>query len=169
MCIRDRPGGRKTEPQDVQLALHGQQCHSTAAVVADIIIGNLATTTILLQVPGLQEEVLLGHHWLTANQAVVDYRRGCLHIGSENRQTVFCNDRAEPEEEDIEEASLQTSAGGQHHKRLLEMLHRHRSLFSRGPLLTTSAAKHEIRLKEGIQPVSYTHLDVYKRQGHMQQ
>lgn len=160
------PGGRETEPREIQLALQGQQCNSTAAVVADVVIGSLATTTSLLEVPGLQEEVLLGHHWLTTNQAVMDYQRGCLHIGSENRQTVFWNDRTEPEEEGIDEVNLQTSAVGQHKERLLTMLQRHRSLFSSGPLRTTSAAKHEIRLKEGSQPFRlpmYRYSDEKKR------
>ena len=31
------------------------------------------TNTSVLEVAGLEEEVLLGHHWLMTNEAVVDY------------------------------------------------------------------------------------------------
>ena len=47
-----------------------------------------------------------------SNQGIMDYQRKC--IGNENWHIVFWNDRAEPEEEDIDEASLQTSVDDQY-------------------------------------------------------
>ena len=85
------PGGRKTEPREVQLGLHGEHCLSTATVIVDIVIWDITTNTNLLEVPGLQEEILLGHYWLMANHPVVDYRQRCIHISSESQQTVFGN------------------------------------------------------------------------------
>lgn len=106
--------GKKTEPQEVHLALRGQHCHLTTIFKTDISLGGLKNNTTFLEVVGLQEEVPLGHNWLIDNQAIMDYRWGCVRLGSSNQQTIFWTNHRELQEEDIHKTSLQTSVDPQH-------------------------------------------------------
>ncbi|KAK9709959.1 hypothetical protein QE152_g26293 [Popillia japonica] len=43
-------------------------------------------------VPRLRADIILGQPWLQENRAVMDYGRGCLHVGTTERRTIhFCN------------------------------------------------------------------------------
>lgn len=141
-----------TASVEIDLALNTTTCRSTKETEVEILCGEIKLKTKLLLVPKLREEIILGHDWLKEQQAVLDYNRGCIHLGRDQRHTIFWHDRPELDSPAIDWTAAISSTPPEVREKLQGVLQRHHEVFAGQQLKGTRSIKHEIRLKGGSKP-----------------
>ncbi|KAK9686726.1 hypothetical protein QE152_g36967 [Popillia japonica] len=104
-------------------------------------------------VPRLRADIILGHTWLQENRAVMDYGRGCLHVGTTERRTIhFRNTPQRQTTPDIDPGKLHVHLQDPDQQRTLRtLLQEFSPVFEEGGTITTTCTtKHTIRLKDEL-------------------
>lgn len=103
-----------------------------------------------LEVSNLQTEVILGHPWLVENEAVLDYVRGCVHVGTQRRRTIHFDrvSRQQAPEANFETANIEVDDPAQKAV-FLSVLNDFRTVFQEGgAVASNTSTKHTIRLHD---------------------
>lgn len=108
----------------------------------------------MLVSPSLNADVILGCDWLVRENAVCDFRRGCVYYGTQERTTTYWLSRPAEETTATDWADLRHGFAGPHADRFKRLLSEFEELFNpAAPMTTTPATRHEIRLTDP-RPVS---------------
>lgn len=96
-------------------------------------------------VPQLRKPVILGRDWLDREEAVIDIRRRCIHVGATYRLTAYFNE-AQPDV-DVKIPHLQNNFPRELQAAFTQLTVTFGSLFAEGDsIATTKSCSHRIRL-----------------------
>lgn len=103
----------------------------------------------------LQVDIIIGYPWMAQQGAVIDTTRGCVHLGKEERQTLFFenprNKDAPTTSPPITDIPIGDQLPEADRNEIERVLQQHCAVFSQGARVTpTTTTRHEIRLKDGI-------------------
>jgi hypothetical protein len=124
--------------------------------------GKVQITSEFLVTDDLVETVLLGYPFLLQHRAILDFQRGCLHIGAEERATIFFSTASTKRPQSLREGlapvapkevpavkDVQHDFPKQLEPELHQLLHEFRDVFNNDPTPTTTATtKHTIHLRD---------------------
>jgi transposase InsO family protein len=124
--------------------------------------GKVQITSEFLVTDDLVETVLLGYPFLLQHRAILDLQRGCLHIGTEERATIFFSTASTKRPQSLREGlapvapkevpavkDVQHDFPKQLEPELHQLLHEFRDVFNNDPTPTTTATtKHTIHLRD---------------------
>jgi predicted aspartyl protease len=124
--------------------------------------GKVQITSEFLVTDDLVETVLLGYPFLLQHRAILDFQRGCLHIGAEERATIFFSTSSTKRPQSLREGlapvapkevpavkHVQHDFPKQLESELHQLLHEFRDVFNNDPTPTTTATtKHTIHLRD---------------------
>lgn len=77
------------EPCRVTLASRGTFTYTTGRLDTDLEFRGYASRVTMHVLEGMVEEIILGREWLESNQATLDFARGCVHVGTAQRHTLY--------------------------------------------------------------------------------
>jgi hypothetical protein len=104
-------------------------------------------------VDNLVETAILGYKFLDQHLACLDLRRGCLHLGAEERSKIFLGAASTERPQSLQEAlaveDVQHGFPKQLEPELRQLLREFRDVFNNDPTTTTTATtKHTIHLRD---------------------
>lgn len=102
----------RNESTTIALAAQGEKLRITGREEAPVVIENFTGRIAFKVCNWFRAECILGHTWLTEQQANINLQRRCLHIGRNTRHTVFW--RKPPKLEEIATSDLVDLSGLNH-------------------------------------------------------
>jgi predicted aspartyl protease len=138
--------------------------------------GKVHITSEFLVTDDLVETAILSYPLLLQYRAILDFQRGCLHIGAEERATIFFRTTSTKRPQSLQEGlapvarkevpavkDVQQDFPKQLEPELHQLLHEFRDVFNDGPTPTTTATmKHTIHLRDYTTFRPYRYSDTKK-------